>query len=84
MACGERAGGGGITGKERHLAYAQRDYGMGQLNPTPDTPSFRVLLGHKKGNLKEQVLLESGEGVLWDGHVLGVIKISPSSNSPSS
>lgn len=56
---------GGMGGKERRLAYAHRGYGTGQLNPTSDTPSFRVLLGHKEGDLKEQFLLESGEGALW-------------------
>lgn len=64
MASGERAGGSGIRGR-RDLEYAQRSYGMVQLNQMPETHSFTVIPGHKKGDLKEQLLLESGEGAFW-------------------
>lgn len=38
---------------------------MVQLNQMPETHSFTVIPGHKKGDLKEQLLLESGEGAFW-------------------
>ena len=53
VASREIAGGDGTRGKERLLEYAQRGFGVGQLDPMPETHSFRVIPGHKEADLPQ-------------------------------